>query len=230
MVHHTANFRGIPHRTPTQIHEDPEGPARGAASGPVDRTSGARSVRRLADDEKVTRPDQRGQNGGPHPEGGPNAQVTTLRTPPRATLTPDFLRHDGAHTFADSSASTAGGGRWTASDQRPRARRGRDGCTRVGSSGIFGVPGVAPCPEQRKQYSRGPLCAWLSGGFSSPGRCSHTPGPDRSGGPAVEPSSRFTYAGRIVAPSCPGTRCCVPGVRRPRASSATSRCTPLTTR
>jgi hypothetical protein len=80
-------------------------PVRGAASGPVDRASRARSVRRLADNEKVTprypAPSNRPQTAGP-------STITAGQRHARAAeprLTADFVPYDSGHSTPPAVAN-----------------------------------------------------------------------------------------------------------------------------
>jgi hypothetical protein len=78
---------------------------RGAASGPVDRTSRARSVRRLADNQKVTPGYPLSSN---HPPNAGPTTITAGQTPTHAAkprLTPGFGRYDCGHSTPPEAAA-----------------------------------------------------------------------------------------------------------------------------
>jgi hypothetical protein len=78
---------------------------RGAASGPVDRASRARSVRRLADNQKVT---PRYPASSNHPPNGAPPTITPGQTPTHAAkprLTAGFGRYDCGHSTPPEAAT-----------------------------------------------------------------------------------------------------------------------------
>ena len=79
-------------------------PVRGAASGPVDRASRARSVRRLADNEKVT-PRYPTPSNRPHNHGSSTITAGQRPTPaPEPRLTAGFAVYDSGHSAPRGAA------------------------------------------------------------------------------------------------------------------------------